>query len=196
MPSCGTARPANVLDWPRHLLSNDSLSASAAARIEAISRSRRSFSKAAEKGSRKASTRAPSADVKAVRGRAIKTNTPDGSCDGPSGAASTSPLTPGTGSNNQVSCAGATFIYGAYFDSRYSHLMPPNGPSGVIAGGSDPFTAVNNGAQATAAFSHHPGGVNLVLADGSVRFIKNDVDIQTWWALGSIAGGELIFDEQ
>ena len=64
-------------------------------------------------------------------------------------------------------------------------LMPPNGPSGVIAGGSDPFTAVNNGAQATAAFSHHPGGVNLVLADGSVRFIKNHVDIQTWWALAA-----------
>jgi prepilin-type processing-associated H-X9-DG protein len=103
-------------------------------------------------------------------------------------------VTPGTGSNNQVSCAGASFIFGNYFDSRYNHLMPPNGPSGVIAGGSDPFTAVNNGAQATTASSRHPGGVNLVLADGSVRFISNTVDIQTWWALGSIAGGELIAD--
>ncbi len=90
---------------------------------------------------------------------------------------------------------GAAFVYGNYFDSRYNHVMPPNGPSGVVAGGLDPFTAVNTGAQATTASSHHFGGVNLVLADGSVRFIKNTIDIQAWWALGSIAGGELISDE-
>jgi len=28
------------------------------------------------------------------------------------------------------------------------------------------------------------------MADGSVRFIRNDVDVLLWWALGSIAGGE------
>jgi prepilin-type N-terminal cleavage/methylation domain-containing protein len=40
------------------------------------------------------------------------------------------------------------------------------------------------------ARSHHTGGVNLVLADGSVRFVSDDIDLGTWQALGSIAGGE------
>ena len=40
--------------------------------------------------------------------------------------------------------------------------------------------------------SRHPGGVNLLLGDGSVRFIKDTVDVPTWRALGTISGGEVI----
>jgi len=40
--------------------------------------------------------------------------------------------------------------------------------------------------------SWHPGGVNVTLADGSVRFVKNSINIQTWMALGTRAGGEVI----
>jgi prepilin-type processing-associated H-X9-DG protein len=40
--------------------------------------------------------------------------------------------------------------------------------------------------------SKHPGGVNLLLGDGSVRFIKNTIDLATWRALGTRAGGEVI----
>ena len=40
--------------------------------------------------------------------------------------------------------------------------------------------------------SRHPGGVNVLMADGSVKFIKNTVNQVTWWALGSKAGGEVI----
>ncbi len=42
------------------------------------------------------------------------------------------------------------------------------------------------------AQSYHPGGVNALLADGSVRFVKSSVNIYTWWSLGSRAGGEVI----
>ena len=42
-----------------------------------------------------------------------------------------------------------------------------------------------------AAGSRHPGGVNAVFGDGSVRFIKNTVSPVTWRALGTIAGGEV-----
>ena len=42
------------------------------------------------------------------------------------------------------------------------------------------------------ASSQHPGGVNTLFADGSVRFIKNTVDPTTWRNLGTIAGGEVI----
>jgi prepilin-type N-terminal cleavage/methylation domain-containing protein/prepilin-type processing-associated H-X9-DG protein len=40
--------------------------------------------------------------------------------------------------------------------------------------------------------SYHSGGANVMLADGSVRFIKSSIAIQTWWALGTIANGEAI----
>jgi prepilin-type N-terminal cleavage/methylation domain-containing protein/prepilin-type processing-associated H-X9-DG protein len=43
-----------------------------------------------------------------------------------------------------------------------------------------------------AASSKHPGGVNTLFADGSVHFIKNTVSGVTWYALGTIAGGEVI----
>jgi prepilin-type processing-associated H-X9-DG protein len=40
--------------------------------------------------------------------------------------------------------------------------------------------------------SRHPGGVNAMMGDGSVRFIKNTVSLVTWRALGTRNGGETI----
>jgi prepilin-type N-terminal cleavage/methylation domain-containing protein/prepilin-type processing-associated H-X9-DG protein len=40
--------------------------------------------------------------------------------------------------------------------------------------------------------SRHPGGVNLLLGDGSVRFTKDTINLATWRALGTISGGEVI----
>jgi prepilin-type processing-associated H-X9-DG protein len=42
------------------------------------------------------------------------------------------------------------------------------------------------------ATSNHPGGVNVGFADGSVRFVKDSVGPQTWWAIGSRNGGEVL----
>jgi prepilin-type N-terminal cleavage/methylation domain-containing protein/prepilin-type processing-associated H-X9-DG protein len=42
------------------------------------------------------------------------------------------------------------------------------------------------------ARSRHPGGINVLLGDGSVRYIKDAVNPQTWLALNSIAGGEVL----
>ncbi len=44
----------------------------------------------------------------------------------------------------------------------------------------------------TAARSRHPGGVNAVLVDGSVRFVKNTINIQIWRALSTTQGGEVL----
>jgi prepilin-type processing-associated H-X9-DG protein len=41
-----------------------------------------------------------------------------------------------------------------------------------------------------AARSRHPGGVQIMLADGSVRFIRDSIAITTWRNIGSRAGGE------
>jgi prepilin-type N-terminal cleavage/methylation domain-containing protein/prepilin-type processing-associated H-X9-DG protein len=40
--------------------------------------------------------------------------------------------------------------------------------------------------------SYHPGGVNTLMGDGSVRFVKSTINGDTWRALGTIAGGEVI----
>jgi len=42
------------------------------------------------------------------------------------------------------------------------------------------------------ATSNHPGGVNICFGDGSVRFVKDSVAPQTWWALGSKSNGEVV----
>jgi prepilin-type processing-associated H-X9-DG protein len=43
-----------------------------------------------------------------------------------------------------------------------------------------------------AARSRHPGGVNAAMADGSVKFFKNSINLNIWRALSSTHGGEII----
>jgi prepilin-type N-terminal cleavage/methylation domain-containing protein/prepilin-type processing-associated H-X9-DG protein len=43
-----------------------------------------------------------------------------------------------------------------------------------------------------AARSRHPGGVNTLMCDGSVRFVKNSINLFTWQSLCSSQGGEVI----
>ncbi|QEH39011.1 Type II secretion system protein G precursor [Aquisphaera giovannonii] len=47
-----------------------------------------------------------------------------------------------------------------------------------------------------AATSRHPGGVNVLFGDGSVRFVKDSVSAAAWRALGTIAGGEVVSADQ
>jgi len=42
------------------------------------------------------------------------------------------------------------------------------------------------------ADSHHPGGVNTLMSDGSVKFIKDSINQFTWWSLGTKGNGEVI----
>ena len=69
--------------------------------------------------------------------------------------------------------------------TNYSHTVVPNYTNYDC--GDSAITAVHQ-----AARSYHPGGVNATFADGSVRFIKSTINIVTWRALGSKAGGEVI----
>ena len=43
-----------------------------------------------------------------------------------------------------------------------------------------------------ASRSRHPGGVNTLFADGSVKFCKDSISIPIWRALGSPSGGEVV----
>lgn len=46
-------------------------------------------------------------------------------------------------------------------------------------------------ARLCAARSRHPGGVNVGLCDGSVRFVGKTVERAAWHALWTRAGGEV-----
>jgi prepilin-type N-terminal cleavage/methylation domain-containing protein/prepilin-type processing-associated H-X9-DG protein len=68
---------------------------------------------------------------------------------------------------------------------RYQHISPPNGRS---CG----FFVVGKATMPPS--SRHPGGVNVLLGDGSVRFIRDSIDLPTWRGLGSRNGGEVLGD--
>ena len=40
--------------------------------------------------------------------------------------------------------------------------------------------------------SFHPGGANVVMCDGSVKFVKDSITMPALWALGSINQGEIL----
>jgi prepilin-type N-terminal cleavage/methylation domain-containing protein len=72
--------------------------------------------------------------------------------------------------------------------NSYSHIQTPNKQSCVFAD----QTSTHTDHCIVGASSKHPGGVNLVTLDGSVRFIKDSVNSQAWWALATHKGGETI----
>ena len=54
--------------------------------------------------------------------------------------------------------------------------------------------AYNDRLEILSARSRHPGGVQVLLGDGRVAFIPNTINLATWQALGSPAGGEVVGD--
>ena len=98
--------------------------------------------------------------------------------------------TVGSGDGN---AAGLHWGNGAMGYSMFNTVVPPNGGGQIVWG------ACRMGCCAQAqhadyvnATSNHPGGVNVLMADGSVKFVKDSVSIGTWWSLGTRANGEVI----
>ena len=64
-------------------------------------------------------------------------------------------------------------------------------PFNVCRGQGNPAQS-DNGANSLPATSMHPGGVNALFADGSVKFVKDTISRPTWWSLGTRARGEIV----
>jgi len=78
--------------------------------------------------------------------------------------------------------------------NAYNHMGTPNSvscqnPATEYFGNWLTFVGPSHAAPPT---SNHPGGVNICFGDGSVRFVKDSVGLQTWWALGTRAGAEIV----
>ena len=85
---------------------------------------------------------------------------------------------------------GDNWSHGAMAMSLFNTIAPPNLYNSSFAY----CSRIGSGARSDLSNSDswHPGGVNVTLADGSVRWVKNSISIQTWMALGTRAGGEVI----
>ncbi len=72
--------------------------------------------------------------------------------------------------------------------------VPDNALCGIVAN-TDPLMPCTNGSSLTrqnTARSRHTGGVNAVLADGSVRSVSNSTSQAAWQAMGSMDAGDIV----
>lgn len=76
--------------------------------------------------------------------------------------------------------------------TSYNHVTAPNSYTCMNPAGTQGWLTYGDPLGSSPATSNHSGGVNVGMADGSVKFIKNAINLQTWWALGSRASGEVI----
>ena len=82
---------------------------------------------------------------------------------------------------------GRSWISGwTYSANTYMHVMPINERNCHLYGGE------HSGANVVTPSSQHPGGVHVVMGDGSVHFISESIEMSVWWSMGSRDGGETV----
>jgi prepilin-type processing-associated H-X9-DG protein len=108
-----------------------------------------------------------------------------------------------TATINPTNCLAATslstermgsWVDGTYTYGLYDHHYTPNSTSldciSVLHDSQGNNLALSMGWKE--ARSRHAGGANVLLGDGSVRFIKSTVNVVSWQAVGTRRGGEVV----
>jgi prepilin-type processing-associated H-X9-DG protein/prepilin-type N-terminal cleavage/methylation domain-containing protein len=89
---------------------------------------------------------------------------------------------------------GFSWVNGEFRCALYNHRTTPNSATpdcmGVTIGGPVQTRYTPYGWRT--ARSRHPGGVNVLYADGSLRFVSDSTDLAAWQALATIAGQETL----
>jgi prepilin-type N-terminal cleavage/methylation domain-containing protein/prepilin-type processing-associated H-X9-DG protein len=101
---------------------------------------------------------------------------------------------PNTNTANISDYKGWRWGLGAYGFATFNTLQVPNDTQYPVGGCRDGNgnEAWADGGWAIGAASAHPGGCNVLFADGSCRFIKSTIDRTIWMSLGTRNGGEVI----
>ena len=82
-----------------------------------------------------------------------------------------------------LSTAGAPWVWSHDAETLYRHVNTPNKRSCMFPPSWRLYINAN---------SRHAGGVNLLVGDGTVRFIKDSINLAAWQAVGTRNGGEII----
>jgi prepilin-type N-terminal cleavage/methylation domain-containing protein/prepilin-type processing-associated H-X9-DG protein len=98
----------------------------------------------------------------------------------------TAPLETGQGFTSDPNGVGCLWHSGYPPQTRYTHIMTPNTWSCDYGNGGASIRGAHT------ASSRHPGGVNVLMCDGSVKFMKETIAAQVWWALGTKSNGEVV----
>ena len=98
---------------------------------------------------------------------------------------------PITNFNQAWQWKGEWWAYGATM--IYSHTQTPNRTSCI-------YHDINEDGRGTitmvGASSNHPGGVNVLFMDGSVRFIQSSINFRAWYAIATPNYGEIVSADQ
>jgi prepilin-type processing-associated H-X9-DG protein len=112
---------------------------------------------------------------------------------------------PGFGGNFRSDSGHTEWVDARVHQTGYTHTFTPNTKVLHSVGGVTydiDFTSSREGSTtnrityaAVTSRSYHTGGlVNVLMMDGSVRSVSQNIQPQIWWALGTRNGGELVSD--
>jgi len=127
-------------------------------------------------GDRRPNVYAPSRDTAIVSG--LSSTLPN---DVASGCRTVSASQP------HYSFGGSAWIYSGYAHTWYNDVHTPNSITPDCAGAVQP-SGLEAGAHTSR--SMHAGGVQVLIADGAVRFISDSIDQSIWRAIATADGGE------
>jgi len=85
---------------------------------------------------------------------------------------------------------GENWAHGCNDMTLFNTIVTPNDKNDLWVN----CSATSSGALSnfTNADSWHSGGINVLMTDGSVKFIKDSINQRTWWTLGTKSNGEVI----
>jgi prepilin-type N-terminal cleavage/methylation domain-containing protein/prepilin-type processing-associated H-X9-DG protein len=87
---------------------------------------------------------------------------------------------------------GEYWMVGTMGLTMFNTVVPPNSQQYAWGACKNSGGGVAEGMNYSNVSSNHSGGANFLFADGSVKFLKNSVNMLTYWQLGTRANGEVV----
>ena len=95
-------------------------------------------------------------------------------------------------SGSTLPFSGHYWWVGTMGHTMFNTVVPPNSPQYAWANCKSTGGGDVEGENYSNASSNHSGGANFLFADGSVKFIKNSISMNTYWSIGTRNAGEVV----